>query len=76
MLEWRRGIALDATRETIATAPTNGFLAEAESFHDLVRHGWSQWTGATPEESIDIALTMEALAASAREGRAIDVAAD
>jgi xylose dehydrogenase (NAD/NADP) len=76
VLEIRRGIALDAPRETIATAPAAGFLAEAESFHDLVRHGWSQWSGVTPAESIDIAVTMEALAMSAREGRAIEVAAD
>jgi predicted dehydrogenase len=73
VLEWKRGTAPDAACETIATAPTNGFLAEAESFHDLVRNGWSRWTGATPEESIDIALTLEALAESAREGHAIDV---
>jgi predicted dehydrogenase len=76
VLELKRGIALDAARETISTAPANGFLAEAESFHDLVRGGRSQWTGATPEESIDIALTLEALARSAREGRAIDIASD
>jgi xylose dehydrogenase (NAD/NADP) len=76
VLEWKRGIALDAARETVSAAPTNGFLAEAESFHDLVRGGRSQWTGATPEESIDIALTLEALAQSAREGRTIDIVSD
>jgi len=46
-------------------AATNGFLAEAESFHDLVRSRWAHWTRATSSESIDIALTLEALAASA-----------
>ena len=39
-LEVRRGTGWDAEREIIETAATNGFLAEAESFHDLVRHGW------------------------------------
>jgi hypothetical protein len=38
-----------------------------------VRHGWAHWTGATPEESIDIALTLDALAASARTGQAVEV---
>jgi predicted dehydrogenase len=32
-----RGTGWDAARETIETAATAGFLAEAESFHDLVR---------------------------------------
>lgn len=68
LLEVKRGTGWDATREMIATAATSGFLAEAESFHDLVRSGWAHWTGATPGESIDIALTLEALAASARQG--------
>ena len=75
LLEVRRGTGWDAPRETIETASCNGFLAEAESFHDLVRHGWSRWTGATPEESIDIALTLDALAASARTRTPVDVEA-
>ena len=57
----------------IETAATSGFFAEAEAFHDLVRLGPSQWTGATPEESIDIALTLDALAASARSGHPVKV---
>jgi len=73
LLEVRRGTGWDAPRETIETASCNGFLAEAESFHDLVRHGWSQWTGATPDESIDIALTLDALAASARTRTPVEV---
>jgi xylose dehydrogenase (NAD/NADP) len=68
LLDVKRGSGWDAGRETIETASSNGFLAEAESFHDLVRHGWSHWTGATPDESIDIALTLDAVAASARRG--------
>jgi hypothetical protein len=33
-----------------------------------------EWSGVSPEESIDIALTLEAIAASARGGAAIDIA--
>jgi hypothetical protein len=75
ILEVRRGTGWDAQREVIETAASNGFLAEAESFHDLVRHGWDQWVGATPDESIDIALTLDALADSARTGTPADVRA-
>jgi len=74
LLEVRRGSGWDAQREVIETAATNGFLAEAESFCNLVTRGWSAWTGVSPEESIDIALTLEAIAASARSGVAIDIA--
>ncbi len=73
LLEVKRGTGWDAPREIIETAMTGGFLAEAESFHDLVRHGWAHWTGATPEESVDIALTLDALAVSARTGIAAEV---
>ena len=76
LLEIKRGTGWDAQREVIETASSNGFLAEAESFHDLVRHGWDHWSGATPVESIDIALTLEALAASARSGKAVDLDAN
>jgi len=74
LLEVRRGSGWDAQREVIETAATNGFLAEAESFSDLVARGWSEWTGVSPEESIDVALTLEAIATSARSGAAIDIA--
>jgi len=74
VLELRRGTGWDAPQERIETAATSGFLAEADAFHDMVAQGWNGWTGATPEESIDIALTLEAIAASARRGVAIDVA--
>jgi xylose dehydrogenase (NAD/NADP) len=74
VLEVRRGPGWDARQELVETAETNGFLAEADSFHDLVVDGPDRWTGVTPEESIDIALTMDALAASARQGVAIEIA--
>lgn len=74
VLEVRRGPGWDAKQEVIQTAATNGFLAEAEAFRDLVVHGRDQWEGTSPEESIDIALTLEALAASARQGVTVEVA--
>ena len=74
VLELKRGIGWDTQRELIENASTNGFLAEADSFHDLVVHGWDQWAGVSPQESIDIALTLEALAVSARGGVATEVA--
>ena len=74
LLEVKRGSGWDAQRELIETAASNGFLAEAESFHDLIALGWGGWTGVSPEESIDIALTLEAIAASARSGAAVDIA--
>jgi xylose dehydrogenase (NAD/NADP) len=73
MLEVKRGRGWDATREVVETAATNGFLAEADAFRELVAHGPARWVGATADESIDIALTLEALAASARSGAAVDV---
>jgi D-xylose 1-dehydrogenase (NADP+, D-xylono-1,5-lactone-forming) len=73
VLEVKLGTGWDAEREIVETAASSGFLAEAESFHDLVRHGWQRWTGATPEESIDIALTLDALAVSTRTRAPADV---
>jgi D-xylose 1-dehydrogenase (NADP+, D-xylono-1,5-lactone-forming) len=73
LVEIRRGTGWDAQREIIETPATGGFIAEAEAFHDLVREGSAAWTGATPAESIDIALTLEALAASARDGKTVDI---
>jgi predicted dehydrogenase len=75
ILDVRHGTGWDARREIVETAASNGFLAEAESFHGLVRHGWDRWVGATPDESIDIALTLDALAVSARSGASAVVGA-
>ena len=57
----------------VATAPINGFFAEAESFERLVREGPAHWTGATTEQSIDIAMTLEALLRSARSGAVVEI---
>jgi len=72
---WRGARSDNARFELVVTAPGNGFLAEAESFQRLVADGVAQWNGATPEESVDIALTLDAILESARSGRTVDVAA-
>jgi xylose dehydrogenase (NAD/NADP) len=74
-LQLRVGFDTNAIDSVVETAAANGFLAEAESFAALIHEGPAHWNGATPEESIDIALTVEAILQSARERRAIDIAA-
>jgi xylose dehydrogenase (NAD/NADP) len=64
VLHLRRGAKNRGGYETIEVAQANGFRAEAESFADLIAGG--AWTGATPAQSLDIARTLDALAASAR----------
>ncbi|RDJ23367.1 gfo/Idh/MocA family oxidoreductase [Bosea caraganae] len=75
ILTVRRGTTNLVAPEIVEVAPGNGFRAEAESFERLLRHGPEQWTGATPAESIDIALTLDAILASARSGAAVRVGA-
>jgi len=73
-LKLRLGCDANAVDSVVDTAAANGFLAETESFAALILEGPEHWNGATPEESIDIALTLEALLQSARERRAVDLA--
>ncbi|MDQ6620260.1 MAG: Gfo/Idh/MocA family oxidoreductase [Pseudomonadota bacterium] len=73
LLEVRHGTGWDARREVIETESAVGFLAEADAFRDLITHGWGEWAGASPQESIDIALTLDALALSARTGTSVEV---
>ena len=73
LLEIQRGIGWDAKRETIETESIKGFRAEADAFADLVARGAAHWTGATPDESVDIAATLAALAESARTGIAVEI---
>jgi predicted dehydrogenase len=72
----RVGTDRDAVDSIVQTSPVNGFLAEAEAFERLVRSGPTQWSGTTPEESIDIMLTLDAIRTSARSGAAIEIPAD
>jgi xylose dehydrogenase (NAD/NADP) len=73
VLKLRVGTDKDAVDSLVQTSPVNGFLAEAESFERLVRAGPAEWSGATPEESIDGMLTVEAMLGSARSGAAVDI---
>jgi predicted dehydrogenase len=73
VLRLRLGTDKDAVESLVQTSPLNGFLAEAESFERLVRAGPAEWSGATPEESIDIMLTVEAILGSARSGAAVEI---
>jgi D-xylose 1-dehydrogenase (NADP+, D-xylono-1,5-lactone-forming) len=74
-LQVKRSPEFDAPYESLELPGGNGFLAEAESFARLVAGQPDLWTGATPEESIDIMLTLDAIAESARSGAAVDVGA-
>ena len=73
VLQLRRGTGRDNPFETLEVPATNGFLAEAESFARLVRQGPGQWNGVTPDESVDIASTLDALLQSARTGSSVAV---
>lgn len=69
---WRGG-ANKVAQEVISAPFADGFLAEAEAFADAVAKGTTAWTGASAPESLDIALTIDALAASARAGAPVDL---
>ena len=73
VLQLKRGKGPEAIWETLPVAATNGFLAEAEAFEQLIRKGAEHWNGTTPTESIDILLTIEALLQSARSGKWVNV---
>lgn len=68
VLNIRRGVPGTVPMESVPVPDGNGFLLEAESFAALLRDGDRAWSGATPEESIDIMLTLDAIRASAKAG--------
>jgi xylose dehydrogenase (NAD/NADP) len=72
-LRLKRGVTRDAVAETVEVVALNGFMAEAESFARLVRLGPGHWNGVTRVESLDIAITMDALLQSARLGAPVMV---
>jgi xylose dehydrogenase (NAD/NADP) len=74
VMQLRRGHSWEAPYETIEAPAVDAFRAEAESFERLIRLGPDQWSGATPEESIDIMLTLEAILQSARTRREVEIA--
>jgi D-xylose 1-dehydrogenase (NADP+, D-xylono-1,5-lactone-forming) len=69
----RVGTDRNALDSVVHTSEANGFLAEAESFAAMIRHGAEHWNGASPAESVDVALTLEAMLQSARERRAVEI---
>ena len=73
VLLFKRGKGPEAIWETLPVPAMNGFMAEAESFEQLIRQGAAHWNGATPAESIDIILTIEALLESARSGKWVEI---
>jgi predicted dehydrogenase len=73
VLRLRVGTDKNAIDTVVQTSTSNGFLAEAEAFARLVSDGPAQWPGTTPEESIDGMLTLEAILASARSGRMVEI---
>jgi predicted dehydrogenase len=72
VLEVRRG-GWEQTREDLVFPPCNGFRAEADSFADAVRQGPGRWSGIGVDESIDVMRILDAIVASAREGRPVDL---
>jgi predicted dehydrogenase len=66
-LRIRRGTQGTIPLETVEVPAGDGFRAEAESFAALVRTG-AGWTGASEQESLDIAAALEAIARSAPTG--------
>ncbi|MBL8587570.1 MAG: Gfo/Idh/MocA family oxidoreductase [Methylobacteriaceae bacterium] len=68
VLRIRRGVGQTDVFEEAEVEPANGFLAEAESFARLIAQGEAAWSGASEQESIDIAATIDAIRASARSG--------
>jgi xylose dehydrogenase (NAD/NADP) len=64
----KRGTTIDDPFETIEVEGGNGFRAEAESFARLVANGPNAWSGATPAESVDVMLTLDAMLKSVRSG--------
>ncbi len=68
LLQIRKAILQTVPFEVMEVPAANGFQLEAESFARLVREGEAAWTGATPQESIDIAMILDAIRASAKSG--------
>jgi hypothetical protein len=67
-LHLRRGVAPDSPRETLQLNTGNGFRLQAEAFREHILTGPATWTGVQQDESIDIAITLEALSRSAHNG--------
>ena len=69
VLQIKRGRANTAAFEPAPVPDGNGFLLQAELFARLLREGEAHWTGATPQESIDIMATLDAIRKSSASGQ-------
>jgi D-xylose 1-dehydrogenase (NADP+, D-xylono-1,5-lactone-forming) len=69
VLQIKRGRANTAAYEPAPVPDGNGFLLQTDSFARLLRDGEAHWTGATPQESIDIMATLDAIRKSAASGQ-------
>ena len=69
MLRIRRGALATIPFEEAEVGHANGFRLSAESFADLAEGATQDWAGAGPQESLDIAMTIDAIRASAASGR-------
>lgn len=73
-LRVRRGVANTVPFEEVAADAGSGFRFAAEAFATMVATRDFDTVAGLAEASLDIAATLEAIAKSAREGRAVDVA--
>jgi predicted dehydrogenase len=73
-LRIKRGAPGNVAFETEEVAGGDGFRAEAESFARMIRQGAAQWNGASEAESIDVVLSLQAIAESAKTGAWVEVA--
>lgn len=67
-LRIKHGAAGGVPFDVVELPGGDGFRAEAEAFARMVRLGATQWNGATESESIDTALTLQAIRTSIRKG--------
>lgn len=65
-IKLRRGLGFRAPYEILETTAGDGFCLEAEEFAGLAKGDQTKWHGASPNESLDIARTLDAIAKSAR----------
>lgn len=69
VLRIRRGVTANIPFEDAEVEHANGFRLSAESFADLAQGASQDWAGASPQESLDIAMTIDAIRASSVSGR-------
>jgi predicted dehydrogenase len=70
----RRGLGFRTPYETLECPGGDGFRLEAEEFAKLANGDQTEWHGASPDESLDIARTLDAIAKSARaDGRWVNL---